>query len=93
MTKTLCLANLSDIMSDLSTDTIEPAGPAREERPGMPRWVKIVVLVAVLLVLAAVGLALAGGDHSPGRHLGGDDPAQTAPPGGGGHTPPPGAHD
>ena len=61
----------------------------------MPRWVKVVVMVAVLLVLAAVGLALAGGDHGPGRHLGGDDPppANTAPPEGGGHTPPPGAHD
>ena len=94
MTKTRCLAKLSDIMSDPSAETTEPAGPAQEERPGAPRWVKIVGMVALLLALTAVGLALAGGEHSPGRHLGGDDapPTRTAP-GGSGHTPPPGAHD
>lgn len=69
--------------------------PTRDRPPGMPRWVKIVAVVGAVLVLAAAGLALAGGEHSPGRHLGGDDPApgHTAPPGGGGHAPPPGAHD
>ena len=78
-------------MSDQTTD---PA-PAQERHPGMPRWVKIIALGGAVLVLAAVGLALAGGDHGPGRHLGGDDPApgHTAPPGGGGHTPPPSAHE
>ena len=94
MTKTLCLAKLSDIMSDSSAETSDPALPPAG-RPGMPRWVKIVVTIGVFLVLAAVGLALAGGEHSPGRHLGGDDPApaHTAPPEGGGHQPPPGAHE
>lgn len=82
-------------MSDPSIEATDTSHPPRDQRPGMPRWVKVVVTVAVLLVLTAVGLALAGGEHSPGRHLGGDDPApaHTAPPEGGGHTPPPGAHD
>ena len=95
MTKTLCLAKLSDTMSDPITEATDTPGPPQEQRLGVPRWVKIVVMVGVLLVLTAVGLALAGGDHSPGRHLGGDDasPAHTAPPEGGGHTPPPGARD
>lgn len=37
--------------------------------PGMPRWVKIlgVVAIAVIAVLVAVML-IAGGDHGPGRH-------------------------
>ena len=80
-------------MSDLTTEATDP-DPPHEPRPGMPRWVKIVVTVAVLLVLTAVALALSGGEHSPGRHLGDDPPpSHTAPPQGGGHTPPPGAHD
>ena len=93
MTKTNCLVKLSDAMSDLSAEAPETPDPPHEPRPGMPRWVKVVVTVAVLLALTAVGLALAGGEHSPGRHLGDDPPAQTAPSEGGGHTPPPGAHD
>lgn len=68
--------------------------PTPDQPPARPRWVKVVALAAAVLVLAIVGIALAGGDHGPGRHLGGDDasPSHTAPPGGG-HTPPPGAHD
>lgn len=78
-------------MSDSITEATDAPGPPHEPRP---RWVKIVVMVGVLLVLTAVGVALAGGDHSPGRHVGGDDapPTHTAP-GGSGHEPPPGAHD
>ena len=66
-----------------------------ERPPGAPRWVKITIAVVAALVLIGVGLALAGGEHGPGRHLGGDDPApaHTAPPDGGGHVAPPGAHD
>ena len=64
--------------------------------PGIPRWVKVsgLVVASIVVVLVAAMLAL-GGDHGPGRHLGGDDasPSHTVPPGGGGHTPPPGAHE
>ena len=65
----------------------------------MPRWVKISALVAaVLALLVVVVVALGGGNHGPGRHLGGDDAgAPAAAPEGhsppeGGHAPPPGGH-
>ena len=65
----------------------------------MPRWVKISAIVTgLLVVLAVVAFAIGGGNHGPGRHLGGDDgsaPA-TAPEGRtppeGGHAPPAGGH-
>lgn len=38
-----------------------------EAPPGMPRWVKVFVLVVILLLVVAIML-VAGGDHGPGRH-------------------------
>lgn len=36
---------------------------------GMPRWVKIFLIVAaVLVVLLVVGMLIGGGQHGPGRH-------------------------
>ena len=41
-----------------------------ETPPGMPRWVKVFVLIVILLILLVVVLKLTGigGDHGPGRH-------------------------
>ena len=38
--------------------------------PGMPRWVKVLAIVALIIVahLVVVGLVLGGG-HGPQRHL------------------------
>jgi hypothetical protein len=37
---------------------------------GMPRWVKISLIVAaVLVVLLVAGMLIGGGQHGPGRHL------------------------
>lgn len=37
--------------------------------PGIPRWVRVSVLVAaLLLVLMLVLMAVLGGEHGPGRH-------------------------
>jgi hypothetical protein len=53
-----------------------PAPPTR------PRWVKVLVIVAVLVVGLVIVIAIAsGGEHGPGRHLPGGD-------GSGDHTPP-----
>ena len=43
---------------------------------GMPRWVKMLGIIAILVVLL-VGIAMlaTGGEHGPGRHL---PPATTA---------------
>jgi hypothetical protein len=48
--------------------------------PTRPRWVKVLLIIAVVLVVALVILAYAG-DHGPGRHLpGGDAAGNHAPP-------------
>jgi hypothetical protein len=42
---------------------------AGEQSPGVPRWVKAMVLVAALVVVVLVVVMLAsGGEHGPGRH-------------------------
>jgi hypothetical protein len=42
--------------------------------PGVPRWVKVVlVVVAVVVLLAAVAVLTGlGGEHGPGRHTSSD---------------------
>ena len=48
--------------------------------PGMPRWVKVIAVVAALVVLVLVVGKLAGGNHGPGRHApGGHGASITAP--------------
>lgn len=43
--------------------------PNSETPPGMPRWVKVFVLLVLLVILLVVVIMfLAGGDHGPGRH-------------------------
>ena len=40
-----------------------------ETPPGMPRWVKVFVLIVILLILLVVVIMfIVGGDHGPGRH-------------------------
>lgn len=42
-----------------------------ETYPGMPRWVKVIGLVVLGLLVAAVAFALLSGvEHGPARHLG-----------------------
>lgn len=49
----------------------EPNRDSQATPPGMPRWVKISAIVAVvLMVLLVVIMALAGGEHGPGLHTG-----------------------
>lgn len=44
---------------------------------GMPRWVKLALIVGVTVVLLVVVAKLTGfgGDHGPGRHGGGETPS------------------
>jgi hypothetical protein len=59
---------------------------------GMPTWVKVFVVIAIVVVLALVVSALAGVKHGPGRHSAGQPvPAAGAP--SNGHTPPEGVHE
>jgi len=41
----------------------------KSKYPGMPRWVKALVVAAVVLLLVALGAMFAGGGHGPGRHF------------------------
>ena len=51
------------------------SSPARDRppaaaTPGMPRWVKTLMVLAVALVAVLVVVGLLTGGHGPGRHLG-----------------------
>ena len=43
------------------------ADPNSGDRAGLPRWLKLVLLVLAVLVLAAVAVVLVGG-HTPPAH-------------------------
>ncbi len=45
-------------------------GPGRGSTTGIPRWVRLSVIVAAVLVLLVVIVMLTGGggEHGPGRH-------------------------
>jgi hypothetical protein len=44
-------------------------GQVGSSSTGMPRWVKVFLIVAVALaVLAVVVMLVVGGEHGPGRH-------------------------
>jgi hypothetical protein len=63
-----------------NTNDDNGAGPDRDSTTSMPRWVKVLGVIALALALLVVILMLSGGSHGPGRH---------APTGGlGGHPPP-----
>lgn len=40
----------------------------RGSPPGMPRWVKVVGFVALVVALLLVAFLIVGGGHGPGRH-------------------------
>lgn len=65
------------------SDQLEEQPARHEAPPRMPRWVKVLIGVAVVVVVAVVVMLLVGGEHSPQRHLGGGSTS-------GEHTPPPG---
>ena len=56
-------------MADSSTDPGigDTEGRGDPQMPGMPRWVKTSLIVALAAVLLVVILLLTGG-HGPGRH-------------------------
>lgn len=52
---------------------------ADEQPPGMPAWVKYLLLgLITVVVLAVLAMLLVGGDHGPGRHGGSHSAPATA---------------
>jgi hypothetical protein len=39
-----------------------------ENTQAAPRWVKVAVIIALVLVALVVVMLLVGGEHGPGRH-------------------------
>lgn len=58
----------------------EPNAADAHERRGMPRWVKVLLIVATLIVaiLVVTQIAGVGGGHGPGRHGAAPAPMLTA---------------
>jgi hypothetical protein len=58
------------------------AEPPPHPQAGMPRWVKVSGIIAIVLALTVVIVVLvSGGEHGPGRHLpGGETPVDHTPP-------------
>lgn len=47
----------------------DPTSQSTDDRPRMPRWVKLFLVVAGIVVLLIVAMMLfGGGEHGPGRH-------------------------
>lgn len=57
---------MADPSLDPGTGDDRPVG---RPTPGMPRWVKAFLIVALVVALLVVILLLISGGHGPGRHL------------------------
>lgn len=51
-------------------------GADRESTTGIPRWVKVSAIVALVLVVLVVVMLLVGGDHGPSPGPGGHGPGR-----------------
>ena len=48
----------------------EPQGGSTRGLAGIPRWVKVFIVVAAAVpLLMVVAMLITGGEHGPGRHL------------------------
>lgn len=64
-------------MVENGDDLAAPVPTAEDTRVGMPRWVKVSLIVLGVLVLVFVlANVIGGGEHGPGRHGGGDDSSE-----------------
>ncbi len=88
---THCLVNYGSMGNPIDTpnEDASRATPTGGSTPGMPRWVKVSLLVAAVLIALFVVLKIAGVDHGPGRHMGPGRDGGEMPVGEMGHTLPP----
>jgi hypothetical protein len=57
------------IPEDSSTGDETGVGPGRGATTGMPRWVKVFLIIAIVVVLAFVVSRILGVQHGPGLHM------------------------
>jgi hypothetical protein len=55
--------------TDLTEERTSVQDAPQRAYPGTPRWVKILVVLAILLILVFVIMHLAGGGMGPGMHM------------------------
>jgi hypothetical protein len=67
---------MSKLPNSNSDDKV--ARPTEERPPSTPRWVKLSGIIVIVLILLVIILKLTGigGNHGPGRHLPGGNPAE-----------------
>ena len=80
-------------MTDSAPDLDTAADAATEDAAspgGMPRWVKVFLIIGLALVLLLVigKVTGVGGNHGPGRHSGGNDTPPSVVDEDGSHRPP-----
>jgi hypothetical protein len=70
----------TSLYPDANSDT--GVRPDRGSPPSTPRWVKVFVIIALVLVLLFVVLMFTGigGEHGPGRHMPSGDAGGDTPP-------------
>lgn len=56
-------------MPDPESRSEDVAGMSPAAEPGMPRWVKVLGVIAAIVIVLVIVLLLIGG-HGPGRHTG-----------------------
>ena len=65
------------------SDQPQDPAPAPATPPSAPLWAKIAGALAAVVLVVVIVMLVVGGEHSPGRHFGGESDAPQ-------HTPPPG---
>jgi hypothetical protein len=72
---------MADLPPSPDANSNPDVGPGRELPPGIPRWVKVFGIVALVLVLLVIiMLFVSGGSHGPGRHIPSGDAGSHMPP-------------
>ena len=81
---------MTDPPADIDTGDGTGVAGDHGSTTGMPRWVKVFLIIGLVLVLLFVGgkVTGVGGDHGPGRHGGGGDTPSSVVEQDGGHRPP-----
>lgn len=91
LTETTCLDKHLAMTEPADVPTTDERVRSDSDAPGgMPRWVKVslIVVTALMALFVIANIAGIGGEHGPGRHGGGDETPSSMDGNDGGHRPP-----